>query len=135
MATVPSLEGESLRHARMQLSRLALAQGNVAHSFSPEIPADYIIGTDPPAGTSLHKGEAVSLLVSLGPEADDFVMPDLRGLPLHETAFALEGMGFSVRVADSGRRSIFRRRVPTIDRQRPLPGKRVRKGDEIQLSP
>jgi serine/threonine-protein kinase len=135
MATVPSLEGESLRHARMQLSRLGLRQGTVAHSFSSEIQADYIIGTDPPAGTSLHKGRAVSLLVSLGPEADDFVMPDLRGLPLHETAYTLESMGFTVRVAESGWTSFLRRRVPTIEKQRPLPGKRVRKGDEIQLSP
>ena len=120
----------------MQLSRLGLAQGSVAHSFSPEIPSDYIIGTDPPAGTSLHKGRAVSLLVSLGPEADDFVMPDLRGLPLHETAYALEGMGFTVRVAERGGwGSFLRRRVPTIEEQRPLPGKRVRKGDEIQLAP
>lgn len=135
MATIPKLEGESLRHARMQLSRLGLRQGTVAHSFSPEIPADYIIGTDPPAGTSLHKGAPVSLLVSLGPEADDFVMPDLRGLPLHETARTLEGMGFTVRVAERPWGSIFRRRVPRIEKQRPLPGKRVRKGDEIELSP
>lgn len=135
VSTVPQLEGESLRHARMLLVRLGLNQGSVAHSFSPEVPADYIIGTDPSAGASLRKGSPVSLLVSLGPEADDFVMPDLRGLPLHETAYALEGMGFTVRVAGRGWTSVFRRRVPTIDKQRPLPGKRVRKGDEIQLSP
>lgn len=135
VSTVPQLEGESLRHAVMLLLRLGLSQGTVAHSFSPEIPADHVIGTDPAFGTSLRKGSAVSLLVSLGPEADDYVMPDLRGLSLHETARALERMGFTVSVTQSRWQSIFRHGAPTIEKQMPLPGKRVRKGDEIQLFP
>jgi beta-lactam-binding protein with PASTA domain len=134
VATVPQLEGESLRHASILLSRLGLRQGSVAHSFSPEVPADYVIGTDPPVGTSLRRGAPVSLLVSLGPHGEDFLMPNLIGLPLHETAYALEDMGFTVKVAESRSFSFFRRRVPTIGKQRPLPGKRVRRGDEIQLS-
>ncbi len=134
VATVPQLEGESLRHAAILLSRLGLRQGPVAHSFSPEVPADYVIGTDPPAGASLRRGSAVSLLVSLGPQGEDFLMPNLVGLPLHETARALEDMGFNVKVTESSSFSFFRRRVSTIDSQRPLPGKRVRKGDEIELS-
>ncbi len=134
MATVPQLEGESLRHARMLLARIGLREGPVGHSYSPEVRADNVIGTDPPAGSSLRKGSVVSLLVSLGPEEADYVMPDLTGLPLHETAYALEGMGFSVRVVEAGSRTFFGRRNPTIDSQRPLPGKRVRRGDEIELS-
>ncbi len=134
VATVPQLEGESLRHAKMLLARLGLRSGLIAHSYSPEVPADYVIGTDPPAGVSLQKGASVAMLVSLGPEGDDFVMPDLRGLPLRETAHSLEAMGFDVRVMESSSSSFFRRRVPMIEKQRPLPGKRLRKGDEIQLS-
>jgi beta-lactam-binding protein with PASTA domain len=134
VATVPQLEGESLRHASILLSRLGLRQGAVAHSFSPEVPADYVIGTDPAAGAFMRRGSPVSLLVSLGPRGEDFLMPNLIGLPLHETAYALEDMGFTVKVKESGSFSFFRRRVPTVDSQRPLPGKRVRRGDEIQLS-
>lgn len=135
MATVPELQGESLRHARMLLSRMGLGQGSVAHTYSAQMPADYVIGTDPPAGTALHKGSTVSMLVSLGAEGADFVMPDLRGLPLYDTVFALEDMGFSITIVGSRRPSLFNRREATIDMQRPLPGKRIRKGDEIQLYP
>jgi len=135
VATVPRLEGESLRHARMLLARLGLREGEIAHSFSPEVPADHVIGTDPPPGTSLKKGEGVSLLVSLGPRVRDYVMPDLRGLPLHETAASLEALGFAVRVKERGWTGFFRRSEPSIEKQRPLPGKRVRRGDEIELSP
>jgi beta-lactam-binding protein with PASTA domain len=133
VATVPELQGESLRHARMILSRVGLGQGSVARTFSTQVASDYVIGTDPPAGTSLLKGSAVSILVSLGAEGSDFVMPDLTGRPLYETAFALEDMGFTVTIVGHRRPSLFGRHEETIESQQPLPGKRVRKGDEIQL--
>lgn len=135
MATVPELRGESLRHAKMLLSRVGLGQGSVAHAYSTELPTDYVIGTDPPAGTALHKGATVSLLVSLGSEGADFVMPDLRGLPLYDTAFALEDMGFEITIVGRRRPSLFGRREATVEKQRPLPGKKLRKGAEIQLYP
>jgi serine/threonine-protein kinase len=135
MATVPELRGESQRHARMLLSRIGLGQGSVAHSYSSQVPADYVIGTDPPAGTALSKGSTVSMLVSLGGEGADFVMPSLIGLPLYETAFALEDMGFSITIVGRRRPSLLGRRQATVEKQRPLPGKRIRKGDEIQLFP
>ena len=135
MATIPELRGQSLRHARMLLSRLGLGQGTVARTYSTQMPADYVIGTDPPAGTALRKGSPVSMLVSLGAEGTDFIMPDLKGRPLYETAFALEDMGFSITIVGRRRPRLFGRREAIIERQRPLPGKRIREGDEIQLYP
>ena len=135
MATVPELGGESLRHARMLLLRVGLGQGSVAHTYSTQMPTDYVIGTDPPAGAAIRKGSTVSMLVSLGSEGADFVMPNLKGLPLYETVFALEDMGFSITIVGSRRPGLFSRREATIDKQRPLPGKRIRKGDEIQVYP
>jgi len=135
VAAVPDLEGESLRHARMLLARVGLKEGSVAHSFSPEVPADHVIGSDPPPGTTLKKGEKVSLLVSLGSQPEDYVMPDVRGLRMGEARAALEAAGFTVRIKGGGwMRYLFGGEL-RVGKQRPLPGKRVRRGDEVELAP
>ena len=84
VAEVPQLRG--LRLADDLSSRLETAQlrlGNVAyiHANSPE---NLIIAQSPPAGSRLEQGQAVQVLVSLGPVSEQTFLPDLTGLSYEE---------------------------------------------------
>jgi serine/threonine-protein kinase len=93
---VPSLEGESLVHARFLLQQLGLEVGKVRRAESASLPANHLIATSPRPGTPLHGRAAVDLLVSSGPTPRYLRMPDLRGRNAEETARQLADAGFTV---------------------------------------
>ncbi|MCL2633393.1 MAG: Stk1 family PASTA domain-containing Ser/Thr kinase [Oscillospiraceae bacterium] len=48
---------------------------------SETVPKEYVIRTDPPAGSQLEKGDPITIIVSLGaPESDITNVPDMLGL-------------------------------------------------------
>ncbi|HEX5587659.1 MAG TPA: Stk1 family PASTA domain-containing Ser/Thr kinase [Acidimicrobiia bacterium] len=61
---------------------------------SDTVPVGKVIGTDPPAGTPLPKGSAVTLIVSSGPNLID--IPNTVGQPQQVATDALLGAGFNV---------------------------------------
>jgi len=92
--SVPAVEGESVRTAR-----IALEQGGVPVMHVVEIedstPEGTVILQRPPAGDSDDSAGA-SLLVSRGPGGPDYVMPDLIGRDAGQVVAALQAAGLKV---------------------------------------
>jgi beta-lactam-binding protein with PASTA domain len=79
--TVPSLTGESLRVARIQLLQAGLQLGEVTSYSSPDLPGDTILQQSPPPGTRAASLR-VNLLVAQSMSEPSYVMPWLVGMQL-----------------------------------------------------
>lgn len=56
------------------------------------VPPDHVIGTDPPANTSMHAGDAITVNVSVGPEQRQ--VPEVSSLSYAAAAKKLKAAGF-----------------------------------------
>jgi eukaryotic-like serine/threonine-protein kinase len=95
-ATIPPLEHDSLRTARIELLRSRMQVGEISSAYLPNWPEDSVIEQMPPPGSSDLSSPHVDLLVSLGPRAPAYVMPDLMNLPLGEATTKLNGTTLKV---------------------------------------
>ena len=92
---VPNLVGRSLSSAENSLTKLGLTY-DVSREYSKSVPTGHVISTDPSAGTNVHKGAAVSLVVSKGPPLVS--VPDLYKTAEADARATLTGLGFKVTV-------------------------------------
>lgn len=90
--SVPAIEGQSLRTARLTLDQLGLEVARVVEVVDPA-EAGTILIQAPPAGERDSVGEGLALLVSSGPRAPGFVMPDLIGRRIEDAESALARAG------------------------------------------
>jgi eukaryotic-like serine/threonine-protein kinase len=81
---LPVLRGLSLRQAEITLQQLGLKMGRVRSVRHGNIPSGAVIGTAPPAHTTLEKGRAVDIDLSEGKDAVSESMPSLLGLSLSQ---------------------------------------------------
>jgi len=89
-AIIPaSIVGASPEDATAAITKLGLAVSpDTGVAYSVDIPAGAVVETNPPVGSPVAKGGAVTLLISQGPEP--FPVPSLVGIPEQE-ALALVG--------------------------------------------
>jgi eukaryotic-like serine/threonine-protein kinase len=85
---VPDLVGASVADARSQLEGLGFAVRLAQGQFDARAPEGTVLAIDPPAGTSLHEGETVTLVPSLGPPP--VPVPSVVGKTLDEARSLLE---------------------------------------------
>lgn len=116
--------------ARRAMGAKGLALGELCHVHSDLVPRGGIVSQSPPAGTRLHIGDVVNLLVSLGPEEAVYLMPDLTGRDTPATSRTLTAMGFKVQ-PDFGAPS--KKEPARIVAQEPLPGSPLPNGAKILL--
>ncbi|MEO5988461.1 MAG: PASTA domain-containing protein [Candidatus Eisenbacteria bacterium] len=95
-SSVPELFGESRRGAQLLLERAGLRVGGITRAPSEQVGDGLIAGSDPPAEGVMPRGTPVSLLLSTGPGAEVFVMPDLTGREIGGVRRQLEALGFRV---------------------------------------
>ncbi|MGI6168340.1 MAG: Stk1 family PASTA domain-containing Ser/Thr kinase [Christensenellales bacterium] len=91
MVTVPPLERLSLDAATQELREQGLQVGKINYGTS-ELPEGSVFSQSPSAGNELSPGDTVDLWLS----SDNFVLPDLAGLPLEQAVVELENAGFSL---------------------------------------
>src|SRR5688572_2560875 len=127
-ASLPELFGESVRTARLLLSRAGLRVGQVGRVATSEVGPGLILATDPPSSSVVPRGTAVHLLVGAPAGAEAYVMPDLVGKDAETAAHALEELGFEVETIGPG--GNFAR----IESQSPPPGARALRGQNIVLN-
>ncbi|MGB9876547.1 MAG: PASTA domain-containing protein [bacterium] len=126
---VPDLSRKSLEEARILLQRNGLRIGDILERENEQIPAGYIIDSQPPAGSLVRKGRKIDLIISTG--APYVVVPDLRLIDEERAKKILEDMGLAVGdvsyVADE--------KVPfgQVVSQSPTPNSRVAKGTTVNL--
>lgn len=130
-ATIPPLEEQSLRAARIELLRGGTQLGEISSAYLPGWPDDIVIQQDPAPGTTVVTSPHINLLVSLGPRPAAYVMPGLGGLLLGEAEAKLAPAGLKVSkltltpAPGAARGSIVG--------QTPAPGSRVDAGATIEL--
>ncbi|WP_423921090.1 Stk1 family PASTA domain-containing Ser/Thr kinase [Frigoribacterium sp. 2-23] len=64
--SMPSVDGIPAEQAWASIVAAGLSQGQQNTDYSPDVPADAVISSDPAAGASLAKGDSVNLVVSNG---------------------------------------------------------------------
>ena len=75
-------------------------KGKVAkEEYSDDVDEGDVISMDPPAGTTVHRGDTVSLVVSKGPELVE--VPSVRGQGVAAATETLEDLGFEVETHDA----------------------------------
>jgi beta-lactam-binding protein with PASTA domain len=126
-STVPPLYGASLRGARVLIERTGLSVGAVTRAPREDVGEGLVAATDPPAESVLPRDAPVALLVSTGPAAEAYVMPELLGRDLTVARRQLEAFGFRVLSPEgAGSRGM-------IVLQQPAPGIRVDRTTAITL--
>jgi serine/threonine-protein kinase len=127
--SVPLLDGVAARQAQLLLEGSGLRAGRIAKVFTEETSKDLVVASDPPGETLVEQGTVVNLLVSLGPRAHSYLLPDLIGRDLEDVARVLREEGFQVQVREGGPKQ----KSGLVSAQEPSPGHRVSPRDSIVL--
>jgi len=128
---VPDLTGTDSRDAQVRLARSGLRAGRLVLAHSETVDKDAVIASDPPARARVESGARIDLLVSLGPRAVTYLLPDLRGRHIDEVSSLLERSGIRL----TSRTRDARAAAPgEILEQQPPPGYRIRGGDLVELT-
>jgi eukaryotic-like serine/threonine-protein kinase len=128
---VPNLVGTSLRAAQLTLAQRKLALGKTLYSHTSEGEPSTVVHQSPKPGTQEGADPSVDILISLGPPADYFIMPDLIGKPADLVASRARNEGFHL-----GKVNL--RKYPGVEpgvviQQKPQAGYRLTKSDIILL--
>ncbi|AXH36215.1 Stk1 family PASTA domain-containing Ser/Thr kinase [Humibacter sp. BT305] len=92
MTTIPTLAGSAPDSALAQLQEMGL-KPDQRQQTSPTVAAGTVIDTDPPGGTSIRSGSAVTVVVSSGPAM--LAVPTLAGLAEADARAAITAAGFT----------------------------------------
>ncbi|MFW6255804.1 MAG: PASTA domain-containing protein [Candidatus Sumerlaeota bacterium] len=121
------VEGE----AGVNIRKAELVVGSLSSIYSEDIQKDLVIAQDPPPNSFVSRETRVNLLVSLGPEPVEYIMPDLRDLTPSEARILLHELDMSIsRVHQS---PYAGKDNGLIYRQNPIAGSPVSKQDEIMV--
>ena len=128
---LPQLAGLTLRQAEITLQRESYKLGRVLRLRRPGVTEPVISYQEPMAGTHLLKGADVNLVVAEPAPAELMRMPDLLGQPLYRVRRSAAAAGFVLAPVTYRRTS---GQAPnTILQQKPAPGGRIRKGEQLEL--
>lgn len=125
---VPGVGGMSATRAIEILRKKGLLPQRF-EAYSDQVPAGLVIYTEPEAHTTLHKGDKIKVVVSLGPEFEPVTIPDVRGMKVANAAGALQGLGLRVTYYDTCEDKEKNRVVDTD----PAPGTTIRENDLVTL--
>lgn len=127
----PDLVGQPERQAAIMLDRDALRGGRVVRLATPGLAEPTIVGQEPQPGTRLYRGATLGYAVAEPGPALMFMMPDLRGQSLARAKDLIDKAGLKLGRVRNERGG--GRQGNTVLEQRPAAGRRVAKGDEIEL--
>ena len=127
-AAVPAVAGRPQDEAEQALEDAGF-KTRVERVFSDDVRNGNVVGTSPPAGTTLERGSEVTLQVSRGPEQVD--VPDVTGDSQDNARSALEGVGLRVGKIT---REESDETPGTVIEQSPAAGEKIDKGDAVDLT-
>ena len=128
---IPNLMGASLRAAQLTLSQRGFTLGNTLYAHTAEGDPSTVVYQSPKSGTQEGGDPTVSIMISLGPPAQYFIMPDLIGKSAELVAARARTEGFHLGKINS-------RKYPGVEagvviQQKPQAGYRLTKSDVIFL--
>lgn len=129
--SVPDLAGLSLRQAEITLQRENYRLGRVLHIRRSGVTEPVVDFQNPEPGIELFKGGVVDLVVAEPAAAALLRMPDLQGMSLFQARQVINDAGFVMAPVAFERTD----RLPPnlVLSQNPPAGRRVRKGDRLEL--
>ena len=98
MVDVPDVSGMTQDQARQTLETAGLKVGNATTEDSAAVKKDHVIRTNPVSGTSVQRGDTVSLVLSTGQTR----VPDLTGLTQEQARQKLNEAGLKIGDVTSG---------------------------------
>jgi eukaryotic-like serine/threonine-protein kinase len=129
--SVPNLVGTSLRSAQLTLGQRRLMLGNTLYTHISEGAPSTVVYQSPKPGTQEGSDPLVNILISLGPPAQYFVMPDLIGKPAELVASRAHTEGFHM--GKTNYRNYPGVEPGVVIQQKPQAGYRLTKSDVILL--
>jgi serine/threonine-protein kinase len=84
MVAIPTLAGESVRQAMLDLETAGLDLGEIAWAFSDTLPERVVVFSYPAAGSEIPLGSPVNLMVNRGRASNFTYMPKVIGLTMDE---------------------------------------------------
>ena len=128
---VPNLLGTSVRAAQLTLSQRRLTLGDTLYTHTTQGDASTVVYQSPKAGTQEGSDPTVSIMISLGPPSEYFIMPDLIGKPAELVSSRARNEGFHLG-------KVNYRKYPGVEsgvviQQKPQAGYRLSKSDLILL--
>jgi membrane peptidoglycan carboxypeptidase len=127
--SVPGVTGLTLSAAEAALSKLGL-KWSITYVKSSK-PRDTVIGSDPPAGTTVKPGSTVLLMVSGAKSVS--TVPNVIGLTQGAATSRLEGLGFDVVVETASRQESKGKPKGTVVRQSPSAGATAPQGSSVVI--
>ena len=127
-ATVPEVSGATQQQAQIAIENAGFTFGSISQQTSDQ-PRGAVIGTNPPAGTSLELPATVSITLSQGPST--IQIPDLTGRTLADARSTLEQLGLHLGAATRDTSSLMPEN--TVLGQTPSPGATVSAGASVSL--
>ena len=129
---MPDLRFESLRNAGLDLNRLKLQIDRTTSVANDDVPANHVVGQDPPPLSSVRQGSKVSLTLSKGPPSGVKV-PNFTGLSIDDARATAQRERIKLGQivwTPFGPGSLPR---GTIVRQKPGPGEQIDPFEEVSL--
>jgi eukaryotic-like serine/threonine-protein kinase len=128
---VPNLVGTSLRAAQLTLAQRRFMLGNTVYTHTDDGDSSTVVYQSPNAGTQEGTDPSVDIVISLGPPAQYFIMPDLIGKPAELVSSRVRTEGFHLG-------KVNYRKYPGVEPgvvifQKPQAGYRLTKPDVILL--
>lgn len=127
---VPDVREMSLADAQATLEEAGLGFLIGPAQYSDTIPPNYVADQEPPPGTSVKKGQRVTLYPSQGPEWVEGGVPDVRGMSLRDARVILANHRLESDVERQYDDEVAKESVITT---RPGPGEPIRVGDRVVL--
>ena len=129
--SVPNLLEISPQDAKYRISEARLFLDTIYYDFSNDYPEGVVIGQSLDSDSKAIIGDSLYIVVSLGNNPSQYIVPDLIGLPFSEAVKEINKSGFSVgyitKIKDSNL-------IPdTVVRQYPESEVETNKGAEIEL--
>jgi serine/threonine-protein kinase len=121
---LPDVRGQSVNDAKSALQSAGIAVQDTRTQYDPQIAADQVIGTDPPAGSSVLSGDSVTLIVSNAVQ-----VPDEVGKSADEARADLESLGLRVVL-----NQVFSDYHGKVRMQTPFGGSNVEPGSTVTLT-
>lgn len=127
-ATVPEVSGTTQQQAQIAIENAGFTFGSVSQQTSDQ-PRGAVIGSNPPAGTTLDLPATVSITLSQGPSTVQ--IPDLTGRTLADARSTLEQLGLHLGATTRDTSSFMPEN--TVLSQAPAAGSMVSAGASVNL--
>jgi serine/threonine-protein kinase len=131
--TVPDVEGESERNAKLQIQSAGLFVKESIMRPSNKYPYGVVAGQDPEAGSKVPGGTGIVVYISNGEKETNIIMPNLINMSMSAAQDTLMSYGFkyqNIKVQFEENRD----KLPdTVIEQYPDPGTASYEGEEVNL--